>query len=89
MSGARTGLITTLGFRDVLELRRLRVPHLYSLFYKPPLPLVTRRLRFEVDERIGANGEVVKVVDEQIVDQGNDRMQVEDIESIAIEILQS
>ena len=87
--GARTALITTKGFRDVLELRRLRVPHLYSLFYKPPLPLVTRRLRFEVDERIGANGEVVKVLDEQIVDQVIDRIQEEDIESIAICLLHS
>lgn len=87
--GAKTALITTKGFRDVLELRRLRVPHLYSLFYQPPLPLVSRRLRFEVDERIGANGEVVKLLDEKAVSELIDRIQTEDIESIAICLLHS
>lgn len=54
--GARVGLITTKGFRDVLELRRLRVPVLYDLFYTPPDPLVPRYLRLEVDERVSAQG---------------------------------
>ena len=40
--GAKTALVTTRGFRDVLELRRLRVPQLYNAFYRPPEPLVER-----------------------------------------------
>ena len=56
--GARTALITTEGFRDVLEMRRLRIPVLYDLQYEKPAPLVPRRLRFEVAERMGPRGEV-------------------------------
>ena len=47
--GAETALVTTRNFRDVLELRRLRIPHMYDLFWRKPPPLVERRLRFEVD----------------------------------------
>ena len=46
--GAKTGLIPTEGFRDVLELRRLRVPRLYEPLYENPQPLVPRRPRHEV-----------------------------------------
>src|SRR5262249_48930554 len=52
--GARTGLITTRGFRDVLELRRMRSPEMYNLAWIKPEPLVPRALRMEVDERLGA-----------------------------------
>ncbi len=58
--GALTGLITTKGFRDVLEIGRLRYPRLYDLTWEKPLPLASRRLRREVEERIGANGEIVQ-----------------------------
>ena len=51
--GARTGLLTTDGFRDVLEMRRLRIPVLYDLQYEKPRPLAPRRLRLEVRERLG------------------------------------
>src|ERR1043166_5579615 len=47
--GARTGLITTAVFRDVLEFRRVRVPDLYTLDYVKPKPLVPRQLRLEVN----------------------------------------
>ena len=56
--GARTGLITTAGFRDVLEIRRLRMPRLYDLQWEPPKPLVPRALRREVDERVDTHGNV-------------------------------
>ena len=58
--GALTGLIATKGFRDVLEIGRLRYPRLYDLTWEKPLPLASRRLRREVEERIGANGEIVQ-----------------------------
>ena len=58
--GARTGLITTKGFRDVLEIRNLRMPRLYDIGWTKPPPLVERFLRVVVDERIDASGEVVR-----------------------------
>src|SRR5205085_262144 len=67
--GARTALITTAGFRDVLEFRRIRVPMLYNLFYEKPPPLVPRRLRFEVAERIGPRGEIRQPLDRQSVER--------------------
>src|SRR5262245_4775803 len=48
--GARTGLITTRGFRDVLEIRTLRMPRLYDIAWTKPAPLVERYLRQVVDE---------------------------------------
>ena len=61
--GARTGLITTKGFRDVLEIRNLRMPRMYDIAWTKPPPLVPRHLRVPVDERIGARGEVVRPLD--------------------------
>ena len=65
--GALTGLITTAGFRDVLEIRRLRMPRLYDLHWEPPKPLVPRALRREVEERIDTHGGVVRELDEASV----------------------
>ena len=61
--GAPTGLITTRGFRDVLELRRIRIPHHYDLTWQKPPPLVERHLRLEVDERMAFDGSVVTPLD--------------------------
>jgi N-methylhydantoinase A len=57
--GAATGFVTTRGFRDVLELRRSSRSDLYDLFQDAPAVLVPRRWRFEITERIGADGTVV------------------------------
>ena len=62
--GALTALVTTEGFRDVLELRRIRVPRLYDPLYEKPQPLVPRRRRHEITERLDAKGEVVTPLDE-------------------------
>jgi N-methylhydantoinase A len=62
--GARVALVTTRGFRDVLEIRRLRMPVLYDLRWRKPPALVPRRLRFEVDERIDALGRVERPLEE-------------------------
>jgi N-methylhydantoinase A len=67
--GARTGLITTRGFRDVLELRRTRIPRFYDLLYRLPEPRVPRRLRLEVTERVDAQGHVVTPLDAADVDR--------------------
>ena len=52
--GAKTGLITTLGFRDVLEIGRIRMPDMFDLTWDKPKPLVPRRYRLEVRERMAA-----------------------------------
>ena len=62
--GAKTALITTRGFRDVLELRRIRVPRLYEPLYIKPQPLVPRALRLTVPERVDAHGQVRLRLDE-------------------------
>ena len=61
--GARTMLLTTEGFRDVLELRRMRVPDLYDLNYEKPETLIPRRWRYEVRERMGPRGQVLTSLD--------------------------
>jgi len=63
LTGSRVGLITTEGFRDVLEIARGRMPDLYNLRWNKPTPLVPRYLRLEVSERIGKNGEVIRKLD--------------------------
>ena len=85
--GARTGLVTTAGFRDVLELRRLRVPVLYDLQYDKPPPLVPRRLRLEVRERLGPDGKVRIPLDEDDVLSVAERFRAERVEAVAISFL--
>jgi N-methylhydantoinase A len=58
-TGARTALVTTRGFRDVLEIARGNRPDMYDMRYRKPEPFVPRRRRFEVDERLAADGTVV------------------------------
>lgn len=82
--GPKTGLITTKGFRDILELRRQRYPRLYDVFWKKPPPLVPRYLRREVTERIGANGEVVIPLDVVEVREALKRFLEEGVTSVAI-----
>ncbi len=85
--GARTGLVTTRGFRDVLEIRRLRMPRLYDLGWEKPPPLVERRLRAEVTERIAASGEVRVPLDPAEVERVLDGLLAEGIEALAVCLL--
>jgi N-methylhydantoinase A len=87
--GARTALITTRGFRDVLELRRIRVPELYDPLYEKPPPLVPRQLRFEVTERLGPRGEVVTPLDEDDVSEVIGRIRQAGVEAVAVCFLHS
>jgi|TARA_B110000305_G_scaffold48047_1_gene51529 N-methylhydantoinase A len=59
-SGSRVALITTKGFRDLLEIGRQTRPHMYDLQLDHPAPLVERKHRIELNERIGAQGEIVR-----------------------------
>src|ERR1041385_4370559 len=81
--GAKTGLITTKGFRDVLEIRNLRMPRLYDMSWTKPLPLVERRLRTEVDERVNAQGGVDRPLDEASVERAGSFLLDEGVEGIA------
>src|SRR4029079_4341720 len=65
--GATTALLTTKGFRDVLEIQRANRPDLYNLTYEKPKPFVPRRRRLEVAERMSYKGEVLAPLDEQSV----------------------
>jgi len=60
----RTALLTTKGFRDVIEIGRQNRPRLYDLYFEKPNQIVPRELRIEVDERVNADGEILKEVDE-------------------------
>ena len=85
--GARTGLITTRGFRDVLEMRRLRIPVMYDLQYEKPPPLVPRRMRREVDERIGPDGAVRRRLDAASLDGAISDLRREGAEAVAVSLL--
>jgi len=87
--GAETALVTTRHFRDVLELRRLRIPHMYDLFWRKPPPLVERRLRFEVTERMAADGAVVEPLDEAEVRTVAAHLRELGIDSVAVCFLHS
>lgn len=87
--GARTALVTTEGFRDVLELRRIRVPRLYEPLYRKPPPLVPRRHRFEVAERMGPRGEVLRELDTEGLERIADAIIDADIEAVAVCFLHS
>ena len=82
--GAKTALITTGGFRDVLELRRIRAPQIYDLFFDKPPALVERYLRFELNERIAADGEVLHPVNTAELEAIGDQLEKEQVESIAV-----
>jgi N-methylhydantoinase A/oxoprolinase/acetone carboxylase beta subunit/N-methylhydantoinase B/oxoprolinase/acetone carboxylase alpha subunit len=85
--GARTALVTTKGFRDVLELRRVRMPHLYDLFWTKPPPLVERALRLEVDERMSAHGEVLRALRDEEIRGLAQRLRELKVESVAVCLL--
>ena len=82
--GAKTALITTKGFRDVLELRRIRAPQMYDLFFEKPEALVERYLRFELTERISASGEVLTPLSESELSELKAALEKEAVESVAV-----
>src|SRR5574341_1267311 len=87
--GARTGLITTQGFRDVLELGREIRYAPYDVFAEVPEPLVPRRRRLEVNERIRADGSVLKPLDEAEAREAVRSLAGMGVESIAVCLLNS
>lgn len=89
MDGARTALVTTKGFRDVLELGRLRRPLLYDLSWKKPTPLARRRNRYELDQRIHADGHIAAKVDPGELDSLARQLRIDGIEALAVCLINS
>lgn len=87
--GATVGLVTTKGYRDVLEIQRANRRDIYNLVYKKPLPFVPRYLRRVVDERSGADGEILKEVDLSGLEAIAKDFKRENVESIAVSFLNS
>ncbi len=87
--GARTGLITTHGFRDALEIGRMRYPRLYDMTWMKPPPLVERRRRREVVERLDRNGCIVEPLDEASVHEAMRALLADDIQSLAVCLIHS
>ena len=87
--GAKTGLITTKGFRDVLEIGRLRYPRLYDVAWKRPPPLVPRDLRLEVTERVDHLGNVVIPLDVKECERAAIQLRETGAESVAVCFLNS
>lgn len=87
--GATTGLITTRGYRDTLEIGRELRYDMYDIFIDRPRPLVPRYLRCEVNERVGADGEVVIPLDMDDVEKQVSNLVGQDVESVAVCLLHS
>jgi N-methylhydantoinase A len=87
--GATTALLTTRGFRDVLEIQRANRPDLYNLTYAKPRTFVPRRLRFEVTERMSYKGEALTPLDEESVRAAVAEARRQGAEAVAICFLHS
>jgi N-methylhydantoinase A len=86
-SGARVGLITTKGFRDVLEIGRGNRPDLFNYAFEKPAPFVPRYLRCEVRERIDAHGAVLEPLDKEEVAPIVAHFKANGVEAVAICLL--
>ena len=87
--GARTGLITTTGFRDELEIRRLGRPSVYNVFWQRTPPLIPRRRRLEVSERLTVQGEVETPLNDEEMRQAILSLKRQGVEAIAVAFLHS
>lgn len=88
-TGARTALLITEGFRDIYEIGRVNRPDAYNLFFSKHTPLIERSLRFEVPERLLADGEIYKELDEDRVRATARLLKTLNIESVAVLLLHS
>jgi N-methylhydantoinase A len=82
--GARTALLATRGFRDVLEIQRSDRPDIYNFVYSKPKPFIPRRHSLEVSERLDAAGRVVEPLDSASLERALEACRQQDIEAIAI-----
>jgi N-methylhydantoinase A len=84
MKGAKTALITTKGFRDVLEIQRSNRTDIYNFRYQKPKPFVPRRLRIEVEERVDYTGNVLKPLNKDDVLNAAEILSKQGVESVAV-----
>ncbi len=84
-----TALVTTKGFRDVIEIGRQRRAEVYNLFFERPPMLVQRRHRYELEERVSHDGEVITPVDEEGLNEIIGELRREGVESVAVGFLNS
>lgn len=82
--GAKTALITTKGFRDILELARGNRPDLFNLVFEKPEPFIPRYLRREVTERISYKGEILTPLSEEDIRREVEYLKGEQVEAIAV-----
>jgi N-methylhydantoinase A len=87
--GVKTALVTTAGFRDVLEIGRGNRPDLYNLRTRTPAPFVPRHLRFEVKERMSAKGQVLQALDAHDVARCARQCREQEVAAVAIIFLHS
>ncbi|WP_066291696.1 hydantoinase/oxoprolinase family protein [Bacillus sp. FJAT-29937] len=87
--GAKMGLITTKGFRDILEIARGNRPDLFNVRYKKPEPFVERHLRLEVDERLNYKGEILSHLKREDIEACVNYFKKEGVEAIAVSFLHS
>lgn len=88
-NGVRTAVVTTRGFRDVLEIGRLRRPVLYDLSWSKPEPLARRRHRYELDQRITSDGRLEPPADDDEVRALAARLRADEIRAVAVCLLNS
>ena len=88
-NGAKTALLITEGFRDIYEIGRVNRPDAYNLFFGKHIPLVKRSLRYEVSERLRADGSVHKPLDEARVRELARTLKSQGVEAVAILLLHS
>ncbi len=82
--GAKTGLITTKGFRDALEMRRAHKEDIWDLSLTPPPPIIPRYLRLGVTERLNYAGEIITPLDEEETRQAVRQLKAEGVQAIAV-----
>ncbi|WP_282139633.1 hydantoinase/oxoprolinase family protein [Cytobacillus oceanisediminis] len=87
--GVKTGLITTKGFRDVLEIARGNRPDLFNVRYEKPVPFVERYLRQEVEERLNYKGEVLSPLNKEQLSAVINYFKEQKVEAIAVAYLHS
>ena len=87
--GAKTALVTSKGFRDILEIARGNRPDPFDLHYQRDEPLIPRELRLEVSERMGSKGEVVTPLDTPALEKLADEIKKLGVESVAIFFMNS
>jgi N-methylhydantoinase A len=87
--GARTALVTSAGFRDVLEIARANRPDPFDLHYQRDEPLITRELRFEIPERLDAKGQIVTPLDVAALEKLAEELKRQKVDSVAVFFMNS